>query len=314
MPGILRLWETYSGWGAITEEQFSEWYLRTPFGPCLVVVAEDKDGNIAGQMVFMPAWVRIDGQTYRALRAIAPILRDDIRRQRLTSRDHPATRMIEQGIYLSRSQGFDLIYTFPSVGWLALLRLFPRFGFDPWQMGTYPGIRIDLSKIPMQLLSDASVQVERTDTFTEAFAVLWQGAATEWPIACGVERTPAWLRWKRGNNLTIAVRRPEQQELLGYASIDLQTANLVDLLARSKADLPEVWKAVFQYLHHGHPSRLPIPLTEIKIMPNRYLQPLLKEMNAEPIDYTFAFACFVLNKDIPITSVHPDQWYLMPND
>ena len=53
LPGILSLWENFSGWGGITSEQFTQWYINTPLGSCLIVVATDETDTVLGQIVLV---------------------------------------------------------------------------------------------------------------------------------------------------------------------------------------------------------------------------------------------------------------------
>lgn len=62
IEGILRLWSGDSGWGGITEQQFYDWYINTPYGECLIAVALDKENSIVGQEVFTPSKIYVDGK------------------------------------------------------------------------------------------------------------------------------------------------------------------------------------------------------------------------------------------------------------
>src|SRR6187200_2084133 len=98
LPGILQLWEQYSGWGAITLEQFDKWYLQTPYGPCVVIVAVNNEEEIVGKIAFIPTVVNLNGREIKAIRGSAPILNPECRRFNLNQADHPAFAMIKEGM------------------------------------------------------------------------------------------------------------------------------------------------------------------------------------------------------------------------
>src|SRR5437764_9393728 len=79
MEAVLNLWEHYSGWGAITTEQFEKWHFHTPYGSCLIIVALNEHEKIIGQLVFSPSIVTINGKEVKAYRGSAPILNPECR-------------------------------------------------------------------------------------------------------------------------------------------------------------------------------------------------------------------------------------------
>src|SRR5688572_2842791 len=114
MPSVLELWEKYSGWGAITQEQFTKWCINTPYGRCFIIIAVDKNNTVVGQMTFVPSIVYIEGNEVKALRASAPILREDSRQKNIKDYDHPVFAMFRYGMQVAKQQGYALIYVFPA--------------------------------------------------------------------------------------------------------------------------------------------------------------------------------------------------------
>src|SRR5438309_1754146 len=98
LEAVLELWEHYSGWGAITREQFERWHFKTPYGSCLIVVAVNQEGEIMGQIVFSPSVIVINGKEVKAYRGSAPILDTECRRLSINRADHPAFGMIKFGM------------------------------------------------------------------------------------------------------------------------------------------------------------------------------------------------------------------------
>jgi hypothetical protein len=96
LPHVLRLWEESSGWGAITEEQFHQWYLNTPYGPCIVIVASDEDDNVVGQLVFTPSHVQVTNKVLKAVRAAAPILHESFKGGKIHNTNIPFLRCLEK--------------------------------------------------------------------------------------------------------------------------------------------------------------------------------------------------------------------------
>src|SRR5688572_948673 len=98
LPSILELWEEASGWGSLTETEFRRWYLKTPDGPCIIVVAVDENNKIVAQEIFSPARMHLAGNELTALRISAPILHQSIRQRDIRNSDHPAIAMFHVGI------------------------------------------------------------------------------------------------------------------------------------------------------------------------------------------------------------------------
>src|SRR5437762_1394118 len=118
LPELLRLWESHSGWGQLTAETWSSWYRNTPFGDCIIIVAENDHDEIVGQLVFTPSVVRVGADSLRALRMSAPILSRSTRRIALGTA-HPVLRMYAVGVSEGVAQGFGIVYAFPTHKWLS---------------------------------------------------------------------------------------------------------------------------------------------------------------------------------------------------
>ena len=127
LPSLLRLWEE-AGWGIITEEVWRRWYLETPYGTCLVVVAVDENEEVAAQKIFTPSRVIVDAEERRALRISAPIIRSNMRRDSLRRTDHPIVGLYMKAVEAAIEQGYDIIYSLPEHGWLPFFRWAPRMG------------------------------------------------------------------------------------------------------------------------------------------------------------------------------------------
>jgi hypothetical protein len=109
LPALLRLWETETGWGTLTPENWRKWYVDTPFGAAQIAVAEDtRTGEVVGQFVFMPSLVCIGGQEeVSALRPFAPIVSKALSGTLSITNPlhHPVVAMYRYAIRSLREQG-----------------------------------------------------------------------------------------------------------------------------------------------------------------------------------------------------------------
>lgn len=115
-----------SGWGGITPQQFHDWHMDTPYGPCMIIVAEDNKGGIIGQIVFMPSKVYIDGRVKDYYRDMAAIIKNDLRGFNIKDFDHPTYAMLRFGIEQGKINGSKIIYSLPSIGWATTAKTFPQ--------------------------------------------------------------------------------------------------------------------------------------------------------------------------------------------
>ena len=312
VPGILQLWEEDSGWGGITDEQLNNWYFKTPCGPCFIVIAQNQDKMIVGQMVFNPVVVLLEGNEIKACRGSAPILKASYRRYSINHPDHPAFAMIRFGMEAGKQQGYHLVYSFPASGWAALLRAFPKYGLPYGHIALYDCFVLSLkSNCPS---TDSNFTTGIAKFFTEEYDQLWEAAKESFPLRAAVKRNAAWLKWKISSHLVIEIRYTENNSLMGYAAIDKQSGLIVDMLARTKEDLTQVIKSVVHGLHASNPDRLMIDANNLKGMLTPQVQVALEIIPFAKERFTFAFFCYALQNSVSMQSIHPTKWYMMPND
>lgn len=313
LEGILRLWEESSGWGGITEEQFRQWYLNTPYGPCLVVVATDESDKVVGQLVFTPSRLHINNREIKALRAAAPILDKNQHYGKLTHRDHPFYALFGKGVEMARQQGYRAIYLFPAVGWTTVLKLFPKYGLPEMPPSSYPCFAVSLRDASTYSARESDVSVKLLQTgFTPEYDQLWREATSQFPIACGVVRNARWLNWKLGTHTVFEVRHKNTEKLSGYVAIKKDSGLIVDMLAKTEEDLLTNLERVVQAIHHLNPERISLALTELKGMYSPLVQRLLPDAGTLP--FTFVFGCCSLHSTIGDEQIQPANWYMMPND
>jgi len=313
LPGILELWEKYSGWGAITQEQYNNWYLQTPYGPCVVIVAVDDKENTVGQIVFIPSIIYYQGKLIKGLRVSSPILNDQIRDIKITDYNHPIYAMFRIGIKESKKLDYEIVYMFPSKGWTTVLKTFPKYKLPEPHIAFYDCFAISLETAYCKI--DKTIRTEILQNhFNEDFDELWRDATEQFPLQCSVKRNADWLQWKNANNLVFIARHALTNHLIGYAAINKKSGLIVDMLARTKEDLQKVLQSVIYSLHFSNPDRFPIQLKKLSGMFTPVMQSVLENMVFEKEDFTFAFSCFSLQDAVSFQSISPINWYMMPND
>ena len=316
LPGVLRLWEEESGWGALTPELWRQWYRGTPFGDAVIAVAVDESGAIAGQETFVPARVAVGERVVKAWRLSAPILRNDLRRHSLGDMDHPTFRLYQTATHSAAVQGTDIIYALPEVNWLPVFRVLARR-----RIVFFSGAKYECLVLPLAASfsndGDSSFVVRTVNEFGDEYAALWHEAKNNFPIQCGVERSPLWLGYKNGAHLTLAAY-DQHDRLTGYGAINRRTGLIADWLTRRPADTVKVLAAIVHYLATQHTAGVKTIPSVIKAMSTPILNDALRTLGFMPIDFHFAFVCALRDPnaatELSAEAIRPEHWYLMPGD
>ena len=219
IPGILSLWEKFSGWGEISEKQFKDWHINTPNGPCTIVIAQTQDGEIIGQMVFRPTMVLINGSKVVGYRVMAPILNNNFRESDLRSYDHPSHCMIRLGNAHAIANNIQVIFFSPSIGWVPILKVFPGYGLPDTQVALFDCIGIDVSKINADKANETELLQVETGIISEKYEKLWERFIVNCKINNAISRSADWLQWRRGDDLILEANDVETQELKGVVII-----------------------------------------------------------------------------------------------
>ncbi len=316
LPGVLRLWEEESGWGAPTPEMWRQWYRGTPFGDAIIAVAVDESGAVVGQEAFVPGRVVVNEMEVKAWRLSAPILRSDLRRHSLRDKDHPTVRLYEAAIHSAAAQGSDIVYAFPEVTWLPVFKVLARRRILFFAGVEYECVALPLAK-NFSGSSGSSFVVRTVEDFGDEYTTLWQSARKNFPIQCGVERSPAWLKYKNGGHLTLAAY-DQRGTLAGYVAINVQNGLMVDWLARHPAETTEVLAALIQHLAAQRASGVQAIPDVIKAMYTPMWSAALMALGFTSVDYRFAFVCSVRDPaDSPFLTaqtIAPERWYVAPGD
>lgn len=314
LPGLLSLWEE-AGWGSLSPRQWREWFLEGPQGPCLIAVAVDRHGEVAGQEVFAPSRVSVAGREVRALRFSAPILRKEFRGESLRRSTHPVFGLYKAALAAARESGFEIVYSLPEHALLPIFRLFGPFGMPGFDATTFGCVQLPLEPPALSGLASFARSVEALPVarFGEDHEELWHSARQSFPIACGVVRDAAWLTFRNSGRFALEIRDAVDGSLVGYSATKRQTGLLADLLARRPEHLTAVIAATAVWLEAQRRRGKLGDVAHLKAMRTPALAPALQALGFEPIDYKFAFACSILN-GVSGPGAAPAHWYVMPGD
>lgn len=315
MDGILNLWENYSGWGGITKEQFNKWYLETPYGSCIIVVAVDEADEIVGQEVFIPSHVYLSNKEQKALRLSSPILHEKARYTAVTNPQHPIYAMMRCGVEAAIDQGYQLVYMYPAHGWVAPMKLCQKFGLPKIEIATPDCFAISLRDPANFFQVDGAYTISvLTSDFNHEYDELWNDAAHSFPINCGVVRNSKWLNWKAKGHLTLEVREAISHVLIGYICLKKKSGLIEDMLSRTAEDAEMIVKMAVHALHHLSPQRIEAGFDEINGMLTPLFARLLEHISYESKKFSFAFGCFSIDNKNNLSEIQPSNWYMMPND
>jgi len=314
LPSLLRLWEE-AGWGVLTEQQWREWYVETPHGACLISVGVDDEGEIAAQEIFTPARLVVDEREVRALRLSVPILRKGFRRKSLRSPDHPVINLYLTGIEAAAAQGYGVVYALPEHGWLPFFRWGPRSGVPNF---FFVNAEFDCLARPVGLGGCAPEKSDHfyarpANDFNGEYEVLWEAALKEFPLACGVRRDAAWLRFRNGGRIAVEVRDGRDDSLAGYAAIRKKDGLVADFLARHPRDVSSVLAATVNLVAESQ-NNLSSPLETLKLMRTPLISAAAQQLGFMPTDYKFAFVCKSLDDSVGTEAIAAERWHIMPGD
>ncbi|MEO6733905.1 MAG: hypothetical protein ABIN01_21965 [Ferruginibacter sp.] len=308
---ILQLWEEESGWGAITMEQFDTWFLNTPYGKCLIVVAENND-KIVGQIIYSPSRMIVDGQEIKTLRGSSPILSSDFRKGNIRNYDHPAFAMMRAGFDLAYQAGYQCVYAFPAYGWLGLLKLFPRIMPNPSDTASFDCFAIGLDTNQTFISVEDSLNVMIAVDFTNEYDALWEDAIVQMPVKAGIVRKAKWLKYIIGGHLVLETRSAVDNSLVGYMAINKKSGLMVDVFARNISDLEKVFQQAVKALHFANPQKIKVNFSKIKGMLTPVTQPIVSKIGYQTDPFRFAFGDYLLDTTIPFEKLAVSNWYMTP--
>lgn len=315
MEGVLQLWGLYSGWGAITEQQFNEWYINTPYGRCLIVVATNEEEQIVGQTVFIPTMFNINSVVVKAYRVSSPILNNSCHKISIRNGNHPAHAMFNLGVKIGKQQGYRFVYGFPAPGWIPLIKAFARYGLPEGEVLSYDCFSVSLEEDMIFNIQNIKISICLSDhNFNEEWDQLWNDTVKQFPMKGGVKRHRKWLSWKLKGQHVFEARNKDNHQLFGYVAIQKNSGLLIDMLARTKGDLEEILIAVIHTLRFSNPDRISIQVNKLIGMLSPVVQLAMQNIPFKKENFEFAFSYFSFNNTLDKEHINPADWYLMPND
>ncbi len=313
LPGLFKLWETDADWGSLDEATWNEWFVDTPHGSCLVVIAVDDEGEVVGQQSFRPTRVVVGENEVDAIQISAPILKGGLRLRSLNVLNHPMVGMLRAAFDLARQKGYALVYGLPQRAFLRVFRIGKLVGLPHASMTSYPCVAIRCDATAHGPASGLSVRPSKE--FSDEFRGLWESARRSFPIECGIVRGPDWLRYRHGDATTVlVVREAGTDELVGYASVRNSDGLLFDFLARDRERIPGVLAATLEWMRSPSNGAPPIEGGKLKAMKTPVLEAALDALGFEPEDFEFGFACYPLGESLSRDDLDTSRWYVMPGD
>lgn len=307
---VLELWEKYSGWGLITAQQFHEWHMNTPYGDCMIIVVEDIVDGVIGQMVFVPSKVYIDGVEKDSYRVMAPIIKNDFREFNIKHFDHPVYAMFRFGIKEAKKNDHNVIYFLPSIGWIATVKTFPKYGLPEASIALNDCLRIKLNIDNSFFNNSLEKYYVQPGNYGKEYDQLWEDAVTSLSIQCAVARHAKWLEWKRAPHLLFEMRNKSNHQLIGYIVIKKDSGLVIDLLARSIEEMEIVVRLTLEHLGQNNANDQQQIFTEIKLMQTSLINSVISSIPHDKIDFRFAFVHFSLYQQLDDNK----EWFIMPDD
>jgi hypothetical protein len=316
LPGLLRLWEENTNWGKLTPEAWRQWYIDAPHGSSLVAVAEDENGDIAGQLVCTPSRAVVGDREVRAMRLSAQIVRKDLNRTSLRSVAHPIFGLYEVGEKAAVAAGFHLWYALPKRAWLPIVPLLSRFAGREIAVAEYPCLSVSLVSAPPVTLDEETgfLTAQPVTSFGARYEALWRSAKESFPIVCGVVRSPDRLRYNTAQCFTLEIRDTRNDTLVGYTAIRTEPPLLCDILARTPASLTPVLATTLKWLATQEGGATTGGMEYLDSMETPALGPALRTLGFTPVDYKFAFVCAALHPSLTVEAIAPEHWYITPVD
>ncbi|MDQ3242978.1 MAG: hypothetical protein M3Q09_04570 [Gemmatimonadota bacterium] len=314
LAGVLRLWETAPGWGAITADKWKRWYVDVPYGPGLVALAVTETEEVVGQMVFSRTMVRVGDREVRALRISAPILDPRIRHQSVRDPSYPVIQLYEVVARAARDEGVSLIYSLPEHSWLPLFRWGRRVGGPLWDFADteYGCVELPLARWRSQALRVIEVEAARVHEPAAGFDELWRDGSKCLAQLCSVTRPPEWVAFKNRGHDWLEIRDRRSGSLVGYSAVKRQSGLLADIFARTPSQTADVLQGTLRWFADRELSGGTVKA--LKAMETPVLRDALRDVGFEPVDFMFAFVCCSLDAELPRESIAPDRWYLTAGD
>jgi hypothetical protein len=306
LQGVLSLWEHHSGWGRPGEEEYEKW-MKTPYGECSVIVAEDQKKQIIGQLVFTPTELVINENIQKALKISAPIIHEDFRSSNFLDTNSLVIQLFLQSIPVLQTKNYDWIYAFPAIGWDKILRMAHRFGSSPWKTSIY-----DCFEITETNSINTEYKLQILDSLPTEIKGIWKHFKEGFKKKSFVTRDLKWLHYKWGDDLKIGIYN-SAGTLVGYAVIKQNTGLILDFVMLNSKDIPVVINELKQLFDTLLKSKGVIN-PGLKFMQTDYFKKNLNGVKVKPVGFQFVFGLSALKNSDLLDPIDLNDWYVFPND
>lgn len=311
-PGLQRLWEDATGWGALTAGVWKRYAEEAPLGGMACAVAEERDtGKIVGQFAFIPSLVSVDGTAVRAFRPAAPIVGKEARWAGLNPIRHPVAMMYATAVRALRDRGDGLIYMLPDPRWLRFFRMFPRLvcgSFPLWRMSLPLAAPLPLpAGYTAAPLGALDARVDR----------LWEAAARV--HGCSVVRDAQALAWKTGDAVYDVLGVEHGGELVAVVTSrhkgDRQWL-VCDVLFADPGEPLRAALAAACNLADARARAAPPgkPIAKAAALVTPAMEPAARALGMERDRYDFPLVIDLLAPSLSREQVAPGRWYVSAND
>jgi hypothetical protein len=310
LAGIKALWERESNWGRYTRPM-QRFYQESPWGPPVVVVAEEENGReqgaIVGHILFVPVRISVDGGEVAACRPYAAIVAGHVRIQSRDPALHPLVRLSLLGLEASRERGARIFYTLPNRRVVSFFQVDPGVrisDFSLWSCGLPLGRR---SRAGRRYTAGA---ISRSDARLDA---LWERARDR--PGCRVVLDRSTVRWKTSIGRHVIVGVESQGRLVGAVVCRDRGRQwqILDLLA----DDPELVEATIAAATRIGDERArsveSSPLRKATVLAAPEMYDVLERLGFEADDYTFSLVVKALDGELT-EQISPERWRLSAND
>ena len=251
LPWIARLFDI-AGWGPVPAERLGQWFMGGELGGSIImVVADDKAGEVLGMSVMSPYRVWLMDRVGVACRGRAAVLDPRLRRLGRGVNDVDETDPLYKLGLVSREimdeRGWEFSYGLPNPKIVKReeLRTIPVEGCESkCELGL--GLLIDLEQGPPL---GSNLEVRTGTEFGPEYDILWERAKKSLGIECAVLRNAEGLAHARSNQFRLEFRRPVSEELVGYATFqNMRNGKLQDILALDEEAMEQVMRSMVDWL------------------------------------------------------------------
>jgi hypothetical protein len=305
---VLSLWEHHSGWGRPDEMEYEKW-LSTPYGDCIVLVAENEENKqIIGQLFLTPAEIYVNGIKSKAIKLSAPIIHSDFRSAGVLKGNSIMMQIFLDGYKMAQGWGYEWIYNFPAPGWVRIINSIHNFGLNRWKVQLYSCLEVAENDV-----HTGKYKLRILDHFPVSVQAVWENFRQDHRELSFITRDIRWLEYKWGEDLKLGIYN-HSESLQGYAVIRPNSGLLLDFVLDDPDEIPGVF-CLLKEFYGTFPTGVQNNTGQkFKFMLNSYFSACLKDLKTIPVDYNFVFGISSYTSSDAIEAIDFEKWYVFPND